>query len=879
MNRPSSIACALITLCLPALGLTVNVDFSRDITSPIGGTAPTLHASTGPAPDVGTYWNNYSVYMPATGGSDGADSIVNPYLVSNLTASDGVTATAIDVTLTSNFYRAFNAAASINDLQQEWVFARNGVSATMTVSGLNPSSTYDFYLLAAGSYQTAYTIGATTLTATGVNGTGGVWTTGAQYVKFTGISPDAGGNVIIGIRDGLTPIDGFGAIAAMQIVTLNAPVNFLYPATAVSSAGQFNASYAPPNLMGGGFTSPSSTISTVTDYLAVDNNFASPSGTTQNFNLTFDFATPTAVDGMYVWNYAYRSGTNGSTSPTFGVNAYTLTFYTGAGGTGTAIGSVFTGNLAAAPWNAANPAQTVDLGTTYQDARSVVMRVLSNHGGTFTGMNELAFRGIAAPNSITSFTASAPFIQRPAIPTLSWQIHGSITSLEIAGIGSVLGNTTNGSGSIPVSPIGEKTYTLILNGSLQKTVSVIGLPPREKLHIYLLIGQSNMQGEGNDGFNAALDAPDPRVLKFGSRDGMESVFLPGGHRLTHLTSDGTENGMGVEFGKTLLAAESDPEVTICLINHALGSTAIQWWMPGVPDGVTNHARQYYLYDEAIQRVTNASSYGVVKGVLWHQGEYNSNSGNAAKTPPADPNGYAARLQSLVDNLRMNLDAPGLPFVCGKFVPDFVSTQLAYRTTVEGALSDLPNQRANTFCVDNNGLASNAADQIHFNAPSQRILGQRYATAMAAFYSDPFLLYLGGFYSPAELLLPQNTDPAGDNDHDGYSNLLEFAFLTNPSKAETIAPVSYSRITVPGEGDFPAITFRQRFDTEAPQYTVQVSDDLVAWRSNIPGTPAVTATVGQPIPNSDGTCNITVRALQPLSAGMAPDFIRIRATAP
>ncbi|MEX1049751.1 MAG: sialate O-acetylesterase [Akkermansiaceae bacterium] len=870
---------ALFLLCLPALGLTVNVDFSRDVTSPITGSLPAaLHASTGPAPDTGTYWNNYSVYMPATGGSDGADSIVNPYVVNNLTASDGTTATAIDVALTSNFYRAFNGTATINDLQQEWVFARLGNSATMTISGLDSALTYDFYLVGAGSFQTNYTIGTTTKTATGVNGTGGVWTAGTNYVLFSGVSPNTSGIITIGIQDGLAPIDGNGTIAAMQITSQGPASNFLYPASATSSVGQFNSSYAPSNLFNDGFSSPSSPISTETDYLAQDHNFASPAGTTQNFNLTFDLATSTAVDGMHVWNYAYRNGANGGTSPDYGVNSYTLTFYSGAGGSGTAIGTVFAGNLAAVPWNASNPAQTVNFGTTYQNARSVVMRVLSNHGGTFTGMNELAFRGIAAPNAIASFTASSAFVQRPATPTLSWQIDGEITSLEIASIGSVLANTTNGSGSIPVSPVGEKIYTLILNNSVQKTVSVIGLPPKEKLHIYLLIGQSNMQGEGNDGFNAALDAPDPRVLKFGSREGMESVFLTGGHRLTHLASNATENGMGLEFGKSLLAAEADPEVTICLINHALGSTAIQWWMPDVPDNVPNHARQYILYNEAIQRVTNASSYGVIKGVLWHQGEYNSNSGNATKTPPADPDGYAARLQVLVDNLRRDLTAQGLPFICGKFVPDFVSTQLAYRTSIEGALADLPNQRANTFCVENNGLSSNTADPIHFNAPSQRILGQRYAAAMNTFYSDPFRLYLGGFYPPAELLIPQNIDPAGDNDHDGYSNFLEFAFLTDPSKSEIVPPVNYSRITVPGEGDFPTITFRQRFDTEAPQYIVEVSTDLATWQSNLPGQ-LVTATVGSPIANGDGTSLVTVRSLRPVSSGSGSDFMRIRSTAP
>ena len=89
------------------------------------------------------------------------------------------------------------------------------------------------------------------------------------------------------------------------------------------------------------------------------------------------------------------------------------------------------------------------------------------------------------------------------------------------------------------------------------------------------------------------------------------------------------------------------------------------------------------------------------------------------------------------NLKGPDDNPSLPFVCGKFVPGY--TFGGDRATVEAALTDLLNQRTNTFCVDNNGLSGNASDRIHFNAPSQRLLGQRYAAAMINFYTDPFAL--------------------------------------------------------------------------------------------------------------------------------------------
>ena len=342
--------------------------------------------------------------------------------------------------------------------------------------------------------------------------------------------------------------------------------------------------------------------------------------------------------------------------------------------------------------------------------------------------------------------------------------------------------------------------------------------------------------------------------------------------------------MGVEFGKTMLAGEPDPEVVICLINHAVGGTAIQWWEPGVTNTVyTNPSTGefYTLYDEAIQRVTAASSFGVVKGVLWHQGEYNSNAANEfdrPNKPAGDPGGYALRLHTLVDNLRRDLDRPGLPFICGELVPNFDSPQLQFRDTVEAALADLPNHRANTFCVENDGLSGNIGlDEIHFNAPSQRLLGQRYAGAMEGFLSDPYLLWLGAFLSPAEMSDAVRTNPKGDYDHDGFENFLEFSFLSDPTEANSTPAIIYNFLQIPGNGVYPALTFRRRLTSGAPEYLVEISSDLVTWTSNL-DSPLVTETVGSPVDHEDGTATVTIRSLTSMTSGSTSEFLRIKVLA-
>jgi hypothetical protein len=362
---------------------------------------------------------------------------------------------------------------------------------------------------------------------------------------------------------------------------------------------------------------------------------------------------------------------------------------------------------------------------------------------------------------------------------------------------------------------------------------------------------------------------------------MENTWVLAAHPLISLTGGGASamTGMGIEFAKTMLARSGDPELVIGIINHALEATAIQWWEPGATGPGSHH-----LYDNAILRMQSAVSYGVLKGVLWHQGEYNA---NRRSNPPSDPNGYSGRLQTLVDNLRRDLEIPWVPFVCGEFVPRTWTnedgttgsfTGLADRDIVEAALNDLPNHRTNTFCVQNNGLRGRMDQTIHFDSWSQRVLGQRYADAVDDMYSDPFRMYLGGFYGPTEMNDTNLTDPLGDNDGDGMANYLEFAMLTDPAASEKTPPASCQFVDVSGE-EFPGFSFRRRFDTEAPEYTVEVSTDMVNWNSNQAGESPIIVESAPPDDNGDGSWTAHVRYTTALEDAGGRLFFRLKVAAP
>ena len=146
--------------------------------------------------------------------------------------------------------------------------------------------------------------------------------------------------------------------------------------------------------------------------------------------------------------------------------------------------------------------------------------------------------------------------------------------------------------------------------------------------------------------------------------------------------------------------------------------------------------------------------------------------------------------------------------------------------------------------------------------------------MMGFYENPFILHMGAYLTPAQLANPLLIEPAGDNDADGTSNYLEYAFLTNPLGRELSPSSSGGMIAVPPTGDFPTLSFRKRSDTEAPPYIIEVSDNMLTWSRNPDGGTPVTETVGSPVVNGDGTSTITVRSLAPVSPANPRQFLRL-----
>lgn len=234
----------------------------------------------------------------------------------------------------------------------------------------------------------------------------------------------------------------------------------------------------------------------------------------------------------------------------------------------------------------------------------------------------------------------------------------------------------------------------------------VKLPAKEKLHLYLLIGQSNMAGRGV--VEEQDKTPPPRVLKFTK----ENTWAPATPPL-HFDKPAIAGfGLGSSFGRAM--AEANPDATIGLIPCAVGGTPLSRWSKGGD-----------LYTQALERAKLALKDGTLKGILWHQGEADSGNEQLAKS-------YGERLAKLVKDLRADLGAGDAPFVAGK-LGEFLKREdkdgkPSLWPKVNEQIGALSKSVPNSAAVESTGLKPKS-DIVHFDTPSLREFGQRYAEAM------------------------------------------------------------------------------------------------------------------------------------------------------
>ncbi|MDA0836619.1 MAG: hypothetical protein O3B01_23785 [Planctomycetota bacterium] len=236
-------------------------------------------------------------------------------------------------------------------------------------------------------------------------------------------------------------------------------------------------------------------------------------------------------------------------------------------------------------------------------------------------------------------------------------------------------------------------WALTSHSFAQDDVASTYTGPQESLHVYLLIGQSNMAGRAP--FKADESGSVERCFLLNREDKWEPAKNPLNRYSTIRKGLGMQKmNPGYTFAKKMLA--EDKSISIGLVVNAKGGSSIKEWTKGTT-----------FYKEAIRRAGVALKSGSLKGILWHQGESDAKDAH-----------YFPKLKALISDLRSDLGEPGIPFVAG---------EIQNVKLINDQIRELAGEVPFTGYASSDGLKT--MDRWHFDAPSMKLLGQRYAEAM------------------------------------------------------------------------------------------------------------------------------------------------------
>ncbi|CAI9395361.1 sialate O-acetylesterase [Niallia sp. Sow4_A1] len=221
---------------------------------------------------------------------------------------------------------------------------------------------------------------------------------------------------------------------------------------------------------------------------------------------------------------------------------------------------------------------------------------------------------------------------------------------------------------------------------------------------FLMIGQSNMAGRGFIHEVPPIYNERIQMLRNGRWQMMTEP----------VNYDRPVSGISLVGSFAEAWSRENQDDKIGLIPCAEGGSTLDEWAVDQP-----------LFRHAITEAKFAMENSELTGILWHQGESDSMNGNYKV--------YYNKLFSIVEALRVELNAPDIPFIIGG-LGDFLGKEgfgkySAEYNFINQELQKFAFEQDNCYFVTAEGLTSNP-DGIHIDAISQRKFGLRYFEAFS-----------------------------------------------------------------------------------------------------------------------------------------------------
>ena len=269
----------------------------------------------------------------------------------------------------------------------------------------------------------------------------------------------------------------------------------------------------------------------------------------------------------------------------------------------------------------------------------------------------------------------------------------------------------------------------ILASVLLLTITMLAMAqkPDKNFHIFLCLGQSNMEA-GARPAEQDKDFNDPR-FQF-----MATVDMPRFQRekgkwytaIPPICREGNNMGPVDFFGRKMIERIAD-KYRIGVINVSVAGAKIELWDKDNYKAYIDNERDWMKaivnqydgnpYQRLVDMARIAQKDGVIKGILIHQGESNSD----------DPE-WPAKVKKIYDDLckDLNLKPKDVPLLAGELKHQ-EQGGVCWRFNVD-ILPNLPKTLKNAYIISAKDCES-TGDQFHFSTEGMRTLGNRYADQM------------------------------------------------------------------------------------------------------------------------------------------------------
>ncbi len=239
-----------------------------------------------------------------------------------------------------------------------------------------------------------------------------------------------------------------------------------------------------------------------------------------------------------------------------------------------------------------------------------------------------------------------------------------------------------------------------------KKVEVVKeLPKKNKVWVYLMAGQSNMEGNGQVMPQDTISHP--RLITINTKG--EWVKLKEPINLNFPWYAKLDSGHS--FGMGMLD-KVPKDVTVAVISTAVGGSSVNHWLDDT------EYRTMHLWSNITKIIKEAKKIGTLKGMIWHQGETDAK--------PERFETYTTKLNTLFTRIRKECDNENMPIVIGE-LGDFGIDRPNWKA-FNKILEKYSKETNNIEMIITSDL-DDMGDKVHFNNVGLRKMGKRYSNLM------------------------------------------------------------------------------------------------------------------------------------------------------